>query len=217
MIGLFQILWFAFIACCIFFDISANFGGKEPFKVILSPTKVDIRLPLKHKYKRCYKRLLSILASKTYAIFNPKCSVLVNFAVQKTECKYLLTYKRSPTECECENCDYTCSQKFNLKRHVASVHKGNKPFKCEVCDYNSSQKGHLKQHVASVHEIKKPFKCEICDYGFSQKSHLTKHVASVHEIKKPFKCKICDYTCSKKFNLKRHVASVHEANTNVKF
>ena len=39
--------------------------------------------------------------------------------------------------------------------------------KCELCNYNCSNKGSLKRHVASVHEHKKPFKCEICDYSCS--------------------------------------------------
>ena len=49
-------------------------------------------------------------------------------------------------------CDYSFSQKGNLKQHVVIVHENKKPFKCEVCDYSCSLKGNLKSHVASVHE-----------------------------------------------------------------
>ena len=78
-VGLFQILRFAFIACCIFFDISANFGGKEPFKVILSPTEVDIRLPLKQTQKMLLKDF-PFFTSKTSTaiIFNLKRLVVAN-------------------------------------------------------------------------------------------------------------------------------------------
>ena len=62
--------------------------------------------------------------------------------------------------------------------------KGNKPFKCNICDYSCSTKSDLNRHVASVHEGKKPFKCDICDYSSSRKGDLIKHVASTHEGKK---------------------------------
>ena len=86
----------------------------------------------------------------------------------------------------------------NIKRHLASVHEGKKPFKCDICDYICSQKMDMNRHIASVHEGKKPFKCVICDYSCSQKGNMSTHVASVHEGTKPFKCDICDYICSLK-------------------
>ena len=59
-----------------------------------------------------------------------------------------------------------------MKKHVVSVHEGNKPFKCDVCEYTSPQTVDFKKHVASVHEGKKPFKCKICDKSISGKSNL---------------------------------------------
>ena len=50
--------------------------------------------------------------------------------------------------------------------HVTSVHKGEKPFKCDICDYSCSRKGNLNRHV-SMHEGNKPFKCDICGYSCS--------------------------------------------------
>ena len=52
----------------------------------------------------------------------------------------------------CEICDYTCSLKSILKKHILSDHEGNKPFNCEVCDCRSFRKGDLKKHISSVHE-----------------------------------------------------------------
>ena len=71
---------------------------------------------------------------------------------------------------------------YVLKR--ASVHEEKKPFKCDICDYRCSYKGSMNRHVSSVHEEKKPFKCDICDYSFSQKSVMKSHVESVHGGKK---------------------------------
>ena len=36
---------------------------------------------------------------------------------------------------KCDNCDYSCSLKANLKRHIKSIHEGMKPFQCGICDY----------------------------------------------------------------------------------
>ena len=39
-----------------------------------------------------------------------------------------------------------------LKTHVSSVHEVEKPFKCDMCDYCCSRKSSLKRHIASVHD-----------------------------------------------------------------
>ena len=82
---------------------------------------------------------------------------------------------------KCDICEYRCSKKCNMKRHVARVHQGKKPFKCNICDYSISQRSDMNRHVESVHEVKKTIKCDICDYSFSCKSDLIRHVASVHQ------------------------------------
>ena len=61
-----------------------------------------------------------------------------------------------------EICDKVFSTMGILKNQVLSVHEKKRSLKCEVCDYSCSQKGDMKKHV-SIHENKRPFKCEICD------------------------------------------------------
>jgi hypothetical protein len=39
----------------------------------------------------------------------------------------------------------------------------------------------MKKHVALVHEGKKPFQCKVCDKCFAEKSKMNKHMASFHE------------------------------------
>ena len=89
---------------------------------------------------------------------------------------------------KCVICEYSCSLKANLKRHIESVHEERRSFKCDICDCRYSQKIDLKRHVQSVHEERKPFKCDICECRYSEKGDLKRHVQSVHEERKPFKC-----------------------------
>ena len=59
-----------------------------------------------------------------------------------------------------------------------------KPFKCDICDYICSFKSNLKRHIDSVHGNKEPCKCDICGYSYFQKGDLKKHIESVHQEKK---------------------------------
>ena len=105
----------------------------------------------------------------------------------------------------CELCDYRSHQKGDLKKHVATVHEGNKQTKRLICN----EKRDTKNHNAAIHEVRKPFKCDICDYTCSRKRNLNRHVETVHEGNKPFKCNICEYGYSTKSILNKHIASVH--------
>ena len=62
----------------------------------------------------------------------------------------------------CSNCDYKCSQKGNLTKHIASVHRPSDVL------------------IEPVHEDEKLIKCSICDYTCPQEGDLTNHIASVH-------------------------------------
>ena len=97
-----------------------------------------------------------------------------------------------------------------LKRHIASVHEGKKPFKCSVCDYKCSEGGQLKRHISSVHERERPFKCDICEATFAGKNNVVIHIARIHEGKNPFSCNICKATFKTHKGLKEHCATVHE-------
>ena len=134
----------------------------------------------------------------------------------------------------CNTCEYSFSQKGNLKLyvesvqdekkptknddeelHVDSVPEKKRPFKCKICKKHFIKKSTRDLHVDSVHEKKRPFKCEICNKHFIKKSHMKEHVKIVHENWKPFKCDVCDYASARKGELKRHVLSAHEEKKNV--
>ena len=73
------------------------------------------------------------------------------------------------------------------------IEKEKKTFKCKLCDYVSPIKYNLSRHVDSVHEGLKTFLCQFCSLSFSRKFDLKAHIASIHEKKKPFTCEICGY------------------------
>ena len=58
-------------------------------------------------------------------------------------------------------------------------------FRCEICEVSFARESHLKRHISSVHEGNKEQKCEECKKkNFAEKSKLKVHVISVHEGKK---------------------------------
>ena len=53
-----------------------------------------------------------------------------------------------------------------------SIHEKTKPFKCVICDYSCSLKANLKRHIESVHEERRSFKCDIPkDYSLADCAH----------------------------------------------
>ena len=114
---------------------------------------------------------------------------------------------------KCNICEYSCSEKSNMNKHIRAVHEGKGKSKCKICNKIFFSKSNMIYHMKSVHEgkkAKKAFNCGICDKIFSQKGNLKTHVASFHEGKKAFKCDICHSRFGKKDYLKRHVTTVHE-------
>ena len=110
--------------------------------------------------------------------------------------------RKSGKQFACEFCDYKCSRKNDLTKHIRT-HTKEKPFSCVVCDHKSSTKGHLIVHLRT-HTGEKPFTCDVCDYKCSQKSLLTEHIRT-HTGEKPFACDVCDYKCTAKSNLTKHI------------
>lgn len=76
--------------------------------------------------------------------------------------------------CMYPDCTSEYSTKFNLKRHVESVHLHIKKYQCNQCSSNFSSKQSLKEHLR-IHSGAMPFKCTACEKSFRQASQLSLH------------------------------------------
>ena len=65
-------------------------------------------------------------------------------------------------------------------------------FKCDICQAYFGQKFNLNRHVGTVHEEKKQFECKVCNSKFTQKANLNRHVTIVLKGSKQFKCEVCN-------------------------
>lgn len=52
----------------------------------------------------------------------------------------------------------------------------SKQFGCEFCDRRFKRQEHLKRHVRSLHMGEKPFECHICNKSFSRSDNLNQHI-----------------------------------------
>lgn len=76
--------------------------------------------------------------------------------------------------CMYSGCGSEYFSKYNLKRHVESVHHKVKKFKCSICEILLSSKQSLREHYYK-HQGTMPFKCLSCDKSFRQASLLSLH------------------------------------------
>ena len=83
----------------------------------------------------------------------------------------------------CSECNKHFSTETVLKRHVATMHKGQYPYHCQYCGRGFAATNNLKGHLAK-HTGVKAFKFHICEeafsYGKGLKSHMVKFHSDVH-------------------------------------
>ena len=114
----------------------------------------------------------------------------------------------------CEECSYSVSRKYELRRHKETKHSNQtdeKLFQCDSCDRRWRSPSELKVHKR-IHNGEKLFQCPLCDKRFSTSGDVTKHKI-VHTQDRPYTCKECLRSFSRKYDLLSHKKYKHGQNT----
>ena len=109
----------------------------------------------------------------------------------------------------CQVCTKVFKHKSDLRRHIKSVHQGEKPYHCPECGKDFSRKPNLNHHIRSVHKGEKPYPCADCGKDFSQQTKLIRHIRCVHHGEKSNPCIGCGKYFSTRWNLSVHIRTVH--------
>jgi hypothetical protein len=123
-----------------------------------------------------------------------------------------------PTVFECDIFRYTTYKKYNLDRHVKSVHqtvfglpkdsstpepKSKKKHVCDQCGKEFISAFGLKLHTKDKHLHIYKHKCTVCDKGFNQAIQFKHHCAQHLEFA-ILKCEKCGKSLKGHGSLKRH-------------
>ena len=72
----------------------------------------------------------------------------------------------------------------NLKRHIKTIHKGERNYKCDSCGKSLNTSGYLKIHINTVHEGQRNHKCDSCGKSFTASGNLKRHINIIHNGQK---------------------------------
>ena len=128
---------------------SLQFDKKSVFDMHLSIVHKE-RMEIKED-QRIFKKEPNLYLKKDMLM----CDICeLNFETQILLDQHVTLQNGVKGQFRCEICDHGFSKKWNLKRHIETVHD-----ECEICEYSCSRKSNLKQHIKLQHTAKKSFKC----------------------------------------------------------
>lgn len=84
---------------------------------------------------------------------------------------------------------YECGKRFTgdymvytLRRHEATVHRGQFPHKCPVCGKGMQGIEDLRSHLVSKHKMPSDYRCDLCNEDFCKKRTLHLHMLTKHSL-----------------------------------
>ena len=110
---------------------------------------------------------------------------------------------------KCLFCEYSSTQPYNMKRHVA-VHIGT-VIQCSYCDAKYHSNGALRMHMRQKHNIERKgvCKCVFCgtlfDSVITLKTHLTTDHGSANKEESAYQCGQCDRVFQQASSLYGHL------------
>jgi len=118
--------------------------------------------------------------------------------------KVVITAKKVP---QCPICGKLFKKPYSLRRHIQTLHEGERGEKCPVCSKSFKDKSALRNHVKG-HTDERPFSCTQCNKTFRRKDSLTYHMSS-HTDQKSFICLHCAKPFRNLKDLKSHEKLMH--------
>ena len=118
---------------------------------------------------------------------------------------------------KCLMCSYTSVKRYNMLRHVKTLHYKLRDDVCNICVSSYQTKKQVQDHFIKNHMppkpvscSKAPLKCLFCDMELENVESLQSHVRTEHLESRSFQCNQCQYLSMVKSMLAQHVASVHK-------
>lgn len=109
----------------------------------------------------------------------------------------------------CPICNASIKRKYDVQRHIRSVHERRRDFQCTRCPQAFFRSSHLKDHMRGAHPDTSENMCPRCGKHFGMSSKLKRHMAAVHEHLRNFRCEHCQKAYKENSALKRHVVRHH--------
>ncbi|XP_040264256.1 zinc finger protein ZXDC isoform X1 [Bufo bufo] len=119
------------------------------------------------------------------------------------------TEEQRPYKCQVENCGWSFTTLYKLKRHLQS-HDKQRPFSCDApgCGKSFTTVYNLKAHL-KAHEQENLFRCDACGEAFPTATKLSAHRRTHFEPERPYKCEFDG--CDKSFITVTALFSHHRA------
>ena len=122
--------------------------------------------------------------------------------------KLLLSHRKAVHDLDaafkCDHCDFTCSGKKRMDRHVVK-HSEARDFICQECGKGYKTEVALKDHIL-WHTGVFAFQCDICNTKYLTRGRYNLHKKITHETPpNSFSCPHCEFTCNTKHYLGVHM------------
>ena len=105
----------------------------------------------------------------------------------------------------------TCGKDFKTKADLGCHQKSHKEkIKCSYCDFQATPYV-MKRHMQTVHLGQKDKVCEECGKQFKDVALIYKHKVTVHMKIKSFQCDNCEFVCGTVSNLNLHRIKIHQS------
>lgn len=142
----------------------------------------------------------------------PHC--LQRFSEKRHVNRHITTVHEKSRAFNCDRCDFSCSRKDNLQKHISETHK--KPrYSCGLCNFSTARRSTLVDHVSRIHEH--PFKCRQCGQVYERDIELQAHIRSKHVVLCPYICQECGSRYSNKSALVKHQRDTKQCKSRKRF